>query len=77
MNEFVRMVEALQLTESKFVYTPANWQKGDDVIVPYLPYSIEELEADPKLADRYYSVGNRMWFEQVDASTAKVDNDEE
>ncbi|WP_163326025.1 peroxiredoxin [Draconibacterium mangrovi] len=77
MDEFVRMIEALQLTESKFVYTPANWQKGDDVIVPYLPYSTAELEANPKLADRYYSVGNRMWFEQIEGSTAKVEHNEE
>ncbi|WP_319499675.1 redoxin domain-containing protein [uncultured Draconibacterium sp.] len=77
MDEYVRMVEALQLTESRFVYTPANWQKGDDVIVPYMPYTTAELEANPELSDKYYMVGNRMWFEQMGDATAKVEHDEE
>jgi peroxiredoxin (alkyl hydroperoxide reductase subunit C) len=32
--EIVRLVDALQTTDSKGVATPANWQPGDKVIVP-------------------------------------------
>jgi alkyl hydroperoxide reductase subunit AhpC len=32
--EILRVVDALQLAAAHHVYTPANWQKGDHVIVP-------------------------------------------
>lgn len=32
-QEILRVVDALQLTDSHSVVTPANWQPGDDVIV--------------------------------------------
>jgi peroxiredoxin (alkyl hydroperoxide reductase subunit C) len=66
MNEVVRLVEALQTTTEAKVITPANWQKGDDVMVPYYPYTKAQLEANPELKDEYYSMGNRMWFKKVD-----------
>lgn len=61
MNEIIRTVEALQTTDKSSVYTPANWQKGDDVIVPFSPLTKEESMSD---ADKpgYYKVGNRIWF---------------
>jgi len=34
MDEIVRLVEALQTTDKYQVSTPANWRKGDKVIVP-------------------------------------------
>lgn len=34
MDEFVRLVKALQTTDEHQVATPANWQEGDRVIVP-------------------------------------------
>lgn len=34
MDEIVRLVEALQTTDSNGVATPANWRPGDKVIVP-------------------------------------------
>jgi len=33
-NEILRVVDALQLTDSHTVATPGNWQDGDDVIIP-------------------------------------------
>lgn len=34
MDEILRLIDALQLTDQKGVATPANWRKGDKVIVP-------------------------------------------
>jgi peroxiredoxin (alkyl hydroperoxide reductase subunit C) len=65
MEEIVRIVEALKTTSADNVLTPANWNEGDDVLVPYFPYTKEELAADPKLKDQYYNVGNRLWFKKV------------
>jgi peroxiredoxin (alkyl hydroperoxide reductase subunit C) len=65
MKEIVRIVEALQTTSQNQVLTPANWNNGDDVMVPYFPYTKEELAANPELEDQYYNVGNRLWFRKV------------
>jgi len=62
MNEIVRLVEALQTVDQAKVLTPANWEMGDDVMVPYYPYTKEQLAANPELKEEYYSMGNRMWF---------------
>jgi peroxiredoxin (alkyl hydroperoxide reductase subunit C) len=62
INEIVRTIEALQETDKSKVLTPANWEKGGDVMVPYFPYTKEQLAADPSLKDEFYSMGNRMWF---------------
>lgn len=66
MDEIVRLVEALQTVDQAKVLTPANWEKGDDVMVPYYPYTKEQLAANPALKDEYYSMGNRMWFKKGD-----------
>ena len=65
LHEIVRIVEALQTTEQAKVLTPANWNEGDDVLVPYFPYTKEELANNPDLKNDYYNVGNRMWFKKV------------
>ncbi len=65
IHEIVRIVEALQTTDATKVLTPANWNDGDDVMVPYFPYTKEQLAAKPELKDEYYNVGNRMWFKKV------------
>jgi len=66
MDEIVRMVEALQTVTASKVLTPANWEKGEDVMVPYFPYTKEQLAANPALKDEYYSMGNRMWFKKIE-----------
>ena len=66
MNEIVRMIEALQTVDQEKVLTPANWKKGDDVMVPYYPYTREQLAAKPELKNEYYSMGNRMWFKKIE-----------
>jgi peroxiredoxin (alkyl hydroperoxide reductase subunit C) len=44
MGEFLRLVQALQTTDSYGVATPANWQPGQPVIVP--PPRTQELAAE-------------------------------
>jgi alkyl hydroperoxide reductase subunit AhpC len=33
-DEVLRVIDALQLTDSHTVATPGNWKDGDDVIIP-------------------------------------------
>lgn len=65
IDEMLRTVAALQLAQNENVLTPANWNPGDDVLVPHKPYTAEELEANPALKDQYYNVGEYMWFKKV------------
>lgn len=65
MNEIVRIVKALQETSQSHVFTPVNWQDGDDVIVPYFPYTTNELALNPEIANEYYQLGNRIWFKKI------------
>jgi peroxiredoxin (alkyl hydroperoxide reductase subunit C) len=46
------------------VCTPADWKKGDDVIVPHYPFTSEELAANPSVADDFYNVGGYIWFKK-------------
>lgn len=64
MNEIVRIIKALQETSQSHVFTPVNWQDGDDVIVPYFPYTTNELALNPEIANEYYQLGNRIWFKK-------------
>ncbi|MGA7672087.1 MAG: peroxiredoxin [Nitrolancea sp.] len=45
MQEFLRVIDGLQATDKYSVSTPANWQPGDEVIVP-APASAEALQAE-------------------------------
>lgn len=64
MDEIIRIVEALKTVDATKVLTPANWTKGEDVLVPYYPYTNAELAANPSLADDYYQLGDRIWFKK-------------
>jgi len=64
MKEIERILVALQTADHDLVCTPANWQVGDDVIVPHYPYTNEELAANPKIAENFYNVGGYMWFKR-------------
>ena len=66
MDEIIRIVVALQTTDEAHVLTPANWEKGDDVMMPHFPYTKSQLAENPSLEDDYYNVGNRMWFKKAD-----------
>jgi len=47
VDEFVRLVKALQTSDENGIATPENWQPGDKVIVPP-PATAEEAEARVK-----------------------------
>lgn len=64
MNEIKRILVALQTSDKEMVYTPANWQAGEDVIVPHYPYTKDELAADPDIINDFYNVGGYMWFKK-------------
>ncbi len=66
MDEIVRVVEALQTADKATVLTPANWNEGDDVMVPYFPYTKQEVADNPNVKDDYYSIGDRYWFKVID-----------
>ncbi|MGV6859071.1 MAG: peroxiredoxin [bacterium] len=44
IDEFLRLVEALQTSDANGVATPENWQPGEKVIVPP-PATVQEAEA--------------------------------
>lgn len=48
-DEILRMIKALQKTDADHCSTPANWQPGDDVIVP-APVTVEGAEEAMKAA---------------------------
>ena len=66
MVEIERILVALQTTDNEKVLTPANWNNGDDVMVPYFPYTKEQLAVNPELEKEFYNVGNGMWFKKTD-----------
>jgi peroxiredoxin (alkyl hydroperoxide reductase subunit C) len=58
VDEIIRLVSALQVTDSAAVSTPEGWMPGDDVI-DATPLSIEESDAAPESSevhDWYYRV---------------------
>jgi Peroxiredoxin len=64
MKEIERVLVALQTADRELVCTPANWQLGDDVIVPHFPYTDKDLAQNPDLENSYYNVGGYMWFKK-------------
>lgn len=64
MQEIERLLVALQTSDKEMVSTPANWNSGDDVIVPHYPYTEKQLADNPKIKDDYYNVGSFMWFKR-------------
>jgi peroxiredoxin (alkyl hydroperoxide reductase subunit C) len=52
VNEFVRLVEAMQTSDAHSVATPENWVKGEEVIVPP-PHTVEDAEGRKDLGNNY------------------------
>ncbi len=52
MQEFLRVIDGLQATDKYSVSTPANWQPGDEVIVP-APASAQALQAEEAKKGEY------------------------
>ncbi len=68
MLEIERTIAALQTADATKMLTPANWELGDDMLVPYYPYTSKDLAENPSLQNDYYNVGDRMWFKKSTAS---------
>lgn len=68
MEEIKRTVIALQTAgkAKEPIVTPANWQLGDDVMVPHFPYTDKQLKDNPELKNNYYNVGSFMWFKKAE-----------
>jgi peroxiredoxin (alkyl hydroperoxide reductase subunit C) len=71
IDELLRTVAALQLTQKENVLTPYNWQPGDDVLIPHKPYTEEELKKNPNLKNQYYNKGEFMWYKKMEKSGKK------
>ena len=70
MEEIKRTVIALQTVSSTGhgkdqLVTPANWQLGEDLMVPHYPYTQSELKDNPSLKDSYYSLSTFMWYKKM------------
>ncbi|MFW6290433.1 MAG: redoxin domain-containing protein [Mariniphaga sp.] len=65
VEEIIRLITALQTTDKEQVYTPADWKSGDDILMPYFPYTADQLSANPSIKDQYYNVGDKLWFRKV------------
>jgi len=68
MEEIKRTLIALQTasgTGKDRCLTPANWRVGDDVLVPFKPYTEIEAQANPDVKLSYYNVGSFMWFKKM------------
>ncbi len=64
LNELLRVLDALQLSEKKNVLTPVNWEVGDDVLIPS-PLSVEESKKLEKKKDpNLYSLDWYLWFKK-------------
>ena len=64
LEEIKRIIIALQTSREQNVLTPANWEKGDDVLMPFIPYSEEEYKNNPELQKEYYKVGMNMYYKR-------------
>lgn len=57
MDEILRLVDALQTVDANACATPANWKKGDDVIVP-----APATHADSRKRDSDKSLSVKQWY---------------
>lgn len=64
LDEIKRAIIALQTSREQNVLTPANWKIGDDVLMPYIPYSEEEYKNNPELQKQYYKAGMNMYYKR-------------
>jgi peroxiredoxin 2/4 len=64
IDEIKRVIIALKTTDENHVYTPANWNSGDDLLMRHFPYTDEQITANPEIKKSYYAVGDRLWFKK-------------
>lgn len=74
IDEILRTLAALQLSQKENVLTPYNWEPGDDVLVPHKPFTEDELKENPELKKQYYNKGEFMWYKKVNKSGNETDS---
>jgi peroxiredoxin (alkyl hydroperoxide reductase subunit C) len=72
MDEIKRTVVAMQASGKgkDHLLTPANWQAGDDMMVPQFPYTEKQLKENPAIKDGFYNVGEFMWFKKSNSASS-------
>lgn len=67
MDEIKRLLIALQTTDEYAVATPANWQPGDDVIVPPpLTAGLAQERLDKESKENYYCLDWFICFKELE-----------
>ena len=65
LKEMLRAVQALQTVEASKLFTPADWQPFNDLLVPKYPYTEKELIENPELLNDYYKIGSYLWYKKT------------
>jgi len=64
LEEIERTLAALQTADKKHVLTPANWQQGGDVLIPYIKSTAENEKLLSKDDPDYYQLTWYMRFKR-------------
>ncbi|MDP1623509.1 MAG: peroxiredoxin [Bacteroidales bacterium] len=64
LAEIKRTIVALQTAEMEQVLIPANWNKGEDVLIPYIKYTSEEDKLTDNTNPDYYQYSWYMRFKK-------------
>jgi peroxiredoxin (alkyl hydroperoxide reductase subunit C) len=65
MEEIKRTVLALETADNNEVLTPAGWQQGDDVLLPYTKYTSDQQDLVKKEDPNVYMVSWYMWLKKM------------
>ncbi|MFH2094578.1 MAG: peroxiredoxin [Bacteroidota bacterium] len=65
MEEIKRVLTALQEVQGKDLLAPANWDVGEDLLMPSPKSADESAKMELKNNEKYYSLAWYMWFVQA------------
>jgi peroxiredoxin 2/4 len=71
MDEIRRTVIALQTADKQKVLIPANWEPGDDVLIPYVRSSKDAENMATGIDQDIYKVSWYMTFKKLNSSTSE------
>ncbi|HRY31401.1 MAG TPA: peroxiredoxin [Bacteroidales bacterium] len=66
MDEIKRLVIAIQQTDKENIFTPANWNPGDDVLIPHQTAEAETGEVSDESSPGTYKLAWYMFFKKSD-----------
>jgi peroxiredoxin 2/4 len=69
MNEIKRTVLALQTADKEKVLTPANWEPGDDVLIPYVKSASEAEDMGTAKDPDRYKISWYMLFKRLNSNS--------